>query len=325
MKIRSDFVTNSSSSSYVSIHFRCKKLREILNEHQEDFYVVEEGIKNAHSEDEFDFSEDFDDVADAYAPSTQNNIIVCLRDFIRNRYNRVEWERSAEFSLIKLENELSIHKKEILATINHVHWNFEYSTSEDEDTGGVHEFDEEYTLEDGKENYHSIERVDDEIIDETSSEKEYNVDEDHNHTLEDAKTPLKEEESIIEVTGSKNRLEFDLSNTEMPDRIERIEHVHVGDEVQLILDDKELKRQIIVSSDEGPLGSIDSLYFYKQVEGDKYKRVGKISSVTPLSKRPPQCKRPLIRVILYPKRWDMSKSIDEDLEFSNMVITRIIG
>lgn len=424
MKIRSDYVTNSSSS-YVSIHFRCKKLREILDSYQEHLNVVQYGISGAVSDDSFDFDDEWDNVS---IPSSKYNIIDSLLDFIESSYLETD-EEQEKFQ--ELSEELLRNAKEIYATIDHVEFGYSRQSTED-DVGGEHEIDIEYTLENGIETYHTEEKIDGEIVKSTSlpvgfSQNVINkqpllveltgtqyegriqrIERIHSNDwvkiVREADNPysffaidirnqegslghIKEQDAknlaplidrglfeekgrVAEVTplsqrskGCKTALlsvwlypkgwdftqsdpvvekkvdtyyednfqewidlfdndaepeklsEIELVGTQTPERIERIEHVKAGDKVQLILENKESKRQIIVCSKEGALGSIDGLYFYALVEGDRYARVGRISSVTPLSKRSSRCKKPLIKVILYPKGWDMNKDINEDLKY----------
>ena len=166
MKIRSDFVTNSSSSSYVSIHFRCKKLREILDEYQEYLDAIQYGLSDAVSDDSFDFEDEWDDVN---VPKTKNDIINSLLDFIESGYLETD-EEQEKFE--ELSEELHRNSEEIIATINHVKWNGSNNTNED-DVGGDRDLNEEYTLENGKETYHRKELIDGEIIDDSSSVREY--------------------------------------------------------------------------------------------------------------------------------------------------------
>lgn len=67
MKIRTDMVTNSSSSSFVSVHLSGAKLMEVLNTHRDSFANVDAKIG-----DSFEFTED--ETGDFAAPEDESQI-----------------------------------------------------------------------------------------------------------------------------------------------------------------------------------------------------------------------------------------------------------
>lgn len=110
MKIRTDFVTNSSSSSFCTIHISGSKLAEILKKYKSLF--------DSHSnititDEEFSYTGENDEL-DCCGPKGKNEMASCFVNFI-SEFAECCDESEMFDSLI---NELENNKKEINKTIS---------------------------------------------------------------------------------------------------------------------------------------------------------------------------------------------------------------
>ena len=149
MKIRSDFVTNSSSSSFVTIHLSGGKLTEILNQYSEWL----EGIAGVLiiSEDTFLYHPD-EGWADV--PVNKDEILSAFLSFVEKlcEDGDLSDEQADELSATLKANE-----KEILETIKEVEWDCsEGSYGEFTSDGDVHTSGQTFTYKDGKASYEEV-------------------------------------------------------------------------------------------------------------------------------------------------------------------------
>lgn len=114
MKIRTDFVTNSSSSSFCSIHISGSKLTEILKKYKSVF--ESEDFDVTINDSGFDYSGN--DGEDYEGPENKNDMARCFIEVIRDLVDYCE--QPEEFNA--LIEELEESEEEINKTITSLDW-----------------------------------------------------------------------------------------------------------------------------------------------------------------------------------------------------------
>lgn len=135
MKIRTDFVTNSSSSSYVFIHLESEKLLEILNKYRD---VLDENFdETIFSDKGFELTEEFEAAyRNIFVPDKKENIVSNLIEFISDWYEYCNMESDEQVEA--LCEALEDNKAEILSTLTRVDWEQSYSDSEEGEKEEAH-------------------------------------------------------------------------------------------------------------------------------------------------------------------------------------------
>ena len=149
MKIRADFVTNSSSSSYLCVSFTCKAIADILNRYQEfpQTEIFDEIDGNSYclrSMGAFD--------PETACPKKESEMADQLIEFLWELCNRYDVSEATTEQLVK---ELQNSKEDIRQTLNSLDWQYTLglygdSAEYDEDDEVI---DDGYTVEasyDGK-------------------------------------------------------------------------------------------------------------------------------------------------------------------------------
>ena len=139
MKIRTDFVTNSSSSSYCSIHISGSKLAEIIKKYKNLF--ESEDLENDDitiNDNEFYFEGEGDFCG---GPSDMSDMISCIIEFIRELAYRCD--ESKDFD--KLIEEVKKNEEEINKTITSLDWSvYDSGWGGDHDSRMYHDYDEDF-------------------------------------------------------------------------------------------------------------------------------------------------------------------------------------
>lgn len=160
MKIRTGFVTNSSSSSYITISITSEKLAEILKEYEKKLERSFECFELDGEECRIE-REDFDEI-----PSKLNNVMNALIKVLRTTTD-----------CKPLLSKLTKQKSELLASIEEVDWSYEEGIWGDVN-GGVGYDDADYSEETLKKVYAKIAKKKGCSVDEVTSDDfvEYVID-----------------------------------------------------------------------------------------------------------------------------------------------------
>ncbi len=119
MKIRTDFVTNSSSTSQVAITIKSSKLMEILAEYKAFLQSVQHGAFH-FSEDAFEFAAlNESGIKDIDVPENEQKIAGALKDLFREILTAND---APEYMLEKLLQEIASNEKAINEDVSLLEW-----------------------------------------------------------------------------------------------------------------------------------------------------------------------------------------------------------
>lgn len=140
MKIRSDFVTNSSCSSYVSVHIESRKLAEIMEKWKDKLDETQYGPVDV--KDGVSFGSD-----DAFAiespPTTKDSMVQALIEFLEE-YNDLECFDPGD-GFEDLIQELKENEKTINDSITSLEWEQEDAGwGGDSDTRLYYDYDDDF-------------------------------------------------------------------------------------------------------------------------------------------------------------------------------------
>lgn len=144
MKFRVDFVTNSSSSSFVSVHISGSKLMEILNKYRQILETEEYnryGRRLEITKDEFSYSENED--GDYYVPESKQEV---AKSFI-NIISKLSMDSDNPEEMDLLIKELRDNEKEINKTLTSLYWNrVDTGWGGDDESRLWHDYDDGFIL-----------------------------------------------------------------------------------------------------------------------------------------------------------------------------------
>ncbi len=124
MKIRTDFVTNSSSSSFVTIHISGTKLMEILKRHQDVFKDFKGSAGDIKIGEDFSFTEEEQGFYEG-PPTVKELVAACFSSFIVEYFNEEYYNYEANSdsgALDDLISELKENESEINETLTFLSW-----------------------------------------------------------------------------------------------------------------------------------------------------------------------------------------------------------
>lgn len=117
MKIRSDFITNSSSYSSVVVRIQSKKLAELLAQYQELFNSDVQVLPDGILVEEYEAADGWDDV-----PQSLEQLLDALLDGLEwNIYQKLRQEPLAR----QLKQEIKENKRELTDSVQKAVWDFQ--------------------------------------------------------------------------------------------------------------------------------------------------------------------------------------------------------